>query len=59
MPVAAVLAVFAGVLGLAALLLMTYTAYEQVRSLGRTVARAAERLGAAAPPAMGQDRTDA
>jgi len=47
MPLAAVIAVFALVLGLAALTLVTVTVFGQVKSLGRTVARASERIGAA------------
>lgn len=46
MPLAAVIAVFALVLGLAVLVLVTVTVFGQVKSLARTVARAAERIGA-------------
>ena len=53
MPVAAVIAVFSLVIGLAVLVLVTFTVYEQVKSLGRTVARASDRLGGAMPPPGG------
>ena len=52
MPVAAVIAVFSLVIGLAVLVLVTYTVFEQVKSLGRTVSRASERLAGAAPPTV-------
>ena len=56
MPLAAVVAVFTAVLGLAALALMAVTVFGQVRSLGRTVTRASDRITAASsdvPPRDG------
>ncbi len=58
MPVAAVILVFSIVLGLAALGLVAFTVYEQVRSLGRTVARASDRLAAVSPPPAGLRHDD-
>ena len=58
MPVAAVILVFSIVLGLAALGLVAFTVYEQVRSLGRTVARASDRLAAVTPPPMAAHGVD-
>ena len=55
MPIAAVIAVFALVLGLAVLVLMTVNVYEQVKSLARTVARASDRISGAAPPPANPD----
>ena len=47
MPVAAVIAVFSGFIGLAVLFLLGVESFRRIRALGRTVARSSERIAAA------------